>query len=205
MASEVRPVRLLVLGGTGMIGSRIVNEAQQRGYRVTVASRSSEVKVDANDGASLASAFDQVDVAVIAIVPDTTGTGPPLTDTYKTITDAARSTKTRLFFVGGAGSLLVKEGVRVIDNPDLPAFVRAKAEQHVAALEQLKQLDQTVSWTYLSPAPKIAPGERTGKYRLGLDEMLGLDVSAEDYAVAALDEIETRKHDNMRFCVVKAE
>ncbi|MGH3409599.1 MAG: hypothetical protein ACRDRJ_44955 [Streptosporangiaceae bacterium] len=58
-----------------------------------------------------------------------------------------------------------------------------------------------MDWTYLSPAPVIQPGERTGGYRVGLDSPAGESISAADYAIALLDEIDQPAHRRQRFTV----
>jgi uncharacterized protein len=58
----------------------------------------------------------------------------------------------------------------------------------------------------LSPSAEIAPGERTGKFRLGTDRLLVSEsgnshISVEDYAVAMVDELERPAHARKRFTV----
>ena len=77
-------------------------------------------------------------------------------------------------------------------------------EAHADALAWLRTVDD-VNWTSLAPPPMIQPGERTGKYKLGGDAIVGFTISAEDYAVAAMDEIDTPKHEKARFAVAAAE
>jgi putative NADH-flavin reductase len=102
----------------------------------------------------------------------------------------------RLLIVGGAGSLEVEPGVQLVDTPQFPAAWRGIANAHRDALEIYRQSD--IDWTYFSPAIFIEPGQRTGHYRTGGDEVL-MDVkgqsriSAEDYAMAIIDEVENPK------------
>jgi hypothetical protein len=69
-------------------------------------------------------------------------------------------------------------------------------------LGQEKQLN----WTFLSPSALFEPGNRTGKFRLGGDQLL-VDpsgkswISFEDFAVAMADEIERPAHIRKRFTV----
>lgn len=195
---------VLVLGASGMAGQRLAQEARMRGHKVTCASRSGDVQVDANDTTQLAAALKQasIDVALVALGPSRTdASAAPLVDTYKSIVAAARDSNTRLFFVGGAGSLRVAEGgPMVMDTPDFPAFVKNEAQQHADALQFLQTVDD-VSWTYLSPAPQFSPGKRTKTFKLGADTIIGGSISAEDFAFAALDEVETPKHDKQRWAV----
>jgi uncharacterized protein len=108
----------------------------------------------------------------------------------------------RLIFVGGAGSLYVRPGVEVIDSGFLPEEYKAIAIAHRDALNLLRESD--LEWTYFSPAGFIQPGERTGKFRLGKDDLITDErgnsfISAEDYAIALVDELENPQHLRERF------
>jgi uncharacterized protein len=110
----------------------------------------------------------------------------------------------RLIEVGGAGSLLVAPNLRLVDAPNFPAEYKQIALTHADALEVLRTSD--LEWTYFSPAAVIQPGERTGKFRLG-EDMLVVDeqgnsrISAEDYAIALVDELENPKFIRKRFTI----
>ncbi len=106
----------------------------------------------------------------------------------------------RLLVVGGAGSLLV-DGQRLVDHADFPEVYRAEALIGAESLDYLRGLGDDVDWTYLSPAPLIQPGERTGGYRVALDSPAGESISAADYAIALLDEIDQPAHRRQRFTV----
>lgn len=111
----------------------------------------------------------------------------------------------RVLWVGGAGGLEVKPGVRVLDGPDLPNWVRPGALATFKALEQLRN-EPKLEWSYLAPSAELTPGERTGKFRLGGDQLL-IDasgrsrISVQDYAVAMIDELENPHHVRQRFTV----
>ena len=75
----------------------------------------------------------------------------------------------RYFVVGGAGSLEVAPGVKLIDTPQCPAAYKAEATKGGEFLELLRK-DKELDWTFLSPSAVIAPGERTGKFRLGKEK-----------------------------------
>ena len=107
---------------------------------------------------------------------------------------------TRLIVVGGAGSLQVG-GARLVDSPDFPEAYRPEALVAAEALDYFRGLGDDVDWTFFSPAPVIAPGERTGTYKVGTDSPAGDFVSAEDFAVALLDELEQPAHRRRRFTV----
>ena len=111
----------------------------------------------------------------------------------------------RLLVVGGAGSLETAPGKQLMDGPDFPAAYRATAEGARQALGLLRQ-EPTLDWTMLSPSAEIAPGQRSGKFRLGHDQLLvaaddGSHISVEDYAVAMIDELEQPAHARQRFTV----
>jgi putative NADH-flavin reductase len=73
-------------------------------------------------------------------------------------------------------------------------------------VKELLHHEHDLDWTVLSPSMSIAPGERTGKFRLGLDDLLVMPdgsskVSVEDYAAAMIDELEQPRHTGRRFTV----
>ncbi len=111
----------------------------------------------------------------------------------------------RFLSVGGAGSLHLPSGERVIDQPDFPAEWKAGALLTIAFLDLLRT-ENELDWVFLSPSALLVPGERTGKYRVGKDNLL-IDadgkshISLEDYAVAMLDEAERPQHHRERFTV----
>lgn len=192
--------RIAVYGATGAIGSSIVSEARSRGYEVTGISRSgSDETGDALDPAFTAGIAEKHDVIVSAVGPSrTSDDGSRFPDTIANL--VATLDGSRLVVVGGAGSLTV-DGVRLVDTPEFPELYKAEALKGAASLEILRTADPEVDWTYLSPAPVIAPGERTGVYVVGLESPVGDQISIEDYAVALVDEIESRAHVRERFTV----
>ena len=81
---------------------------------------------------------------------------------------------------------------------------RDRGGSEVTALELLQQ--SSIDWTYLSPSAFFEPGPRTGKFRLGQDELLTApdgksSISMEDYAIALVDELEQTQHRRQRFTV----
>ncbi|HME85826.1 MAG TPA: NAD(P)H-binding protein [Roseiarcus sp.] len=110
----------------------------------------------------------------------------------------------RYFVVGGAGSLEVAPGVKLIDTPQFPAAHKAEAAKGGEFLDLLRR-ETTLDWAFLSPSAMVGPGERTGKFRLGKDQLLtnekGSSISWEDYAIAAVDELEKPAHIRQRFTV----
>jgi len=198
-------MKIAIYGASGMVGSRVAAEAISRGHEVIGVTRSGgdqpagvrAVRGSANDVASVKEIAAEADVLVSAIGPSRTGGDhQDYLDAIDTLVAAAGGT--RVIVVGGAGSLVV-DGKRVVDGPEFPAMYKAESLTAAQALENLRATDENVDWTMLSPAQVIAPGERTGTFRLGLDEPVGHEISAEDFAVALVDEIEKPAHRRQRF------
>jgi putative NADH-flavin reductase len=198
-------MKIAVFGASGMVGSRVAAEAVSRGHEVAGVTRSGgelpggvrAVQGSANDVAAAKELAADSDVLVAAIGPSRTGGDhQEYLDAVDNLIAAVRGTATRLFVVGGAGSLVVN-GNRVVDGPEFPAAYKNESLTVSQALENLRASD--VNWTMLSPAFVIAPGERTGVFRLGQDEPIGDHISAEDYAVALINELETPAHNRRRF------
>ena len=111
----------------------------------------------------------------------------------------------RLIVVGGAGSLEVASGVQLVDTPEFPTQFRptAWAQREILSIYRAS----TIDWTFFSPSALLAPGKRTGRYRLGTDQLLNNEqgesfISIADYAVALLDEIEEPHFIRQRFTAV---
>ncbi len=203
-------MKIALFGAGGMIGSRIAQEALARGHEVTAVVRTpgklakhgklKEVTGDASDAASVARVTAGQDVVISAInVADQEGL---LRATEAQIKGVRQSGAPRLLVVGGAGSLEVAPGLQMVDAPDFPAAYKAPALAHREVLKVYRKAD--LDWTYLSPAAVIAPGERTGKFRLGKEQLVAdakgdSKISAEDYAVAMIDEVEKPQHIRQRF------
>jgi putative NADH-flavin reductase len=189
-----------------MIGSRILEEASSRGHYVIAASRHPEktaagpnikpVKLDATDAQAFADVARHADVIVLATSPR--GSGDPVAQAQAVAQAAiatARTTHKRLVVVGGAGSLNLPDGRRVVDT--LPKNYQAEALAMRGVLDTLKTTD--IDWTFFSPPMSISPGTRTGKYHLGTTVLLTNDkgesrISAEDYADALVNELEKPEH-----------
>jgi uncharacterized protein len=209
-------MKIVLFGSTGMIGSRVLKELLARGHKVTVAARNparvpSEpdvkvVKGDVLNAESVASVVKGADAVISAYGPGTTGDFQKLMveSTHALITGLEKERVQRFIMVGGAGSLLVAPGVDLIDSGHLPAEYMDIAVAHRDALKILRKSD--LDWTSFSPAGFIQPGERTGKFRLGMDSLLtdakgNSSISAEDYAIALVDELEHPKHIRQRFTI----
>ena len=193
-------MKIAVYGATGVIGSRIVAEARQRGHEVTTLARTPSAEVQAGDLANAAQVRDVAakhEVVVSATGPSRTG-GPAQEwlEAVQTLIGSAGTT--RVLFVGGAGSLVV-DGTRLLDTPEFPEIYKPEALAGAAALELFRAAPDSLDWTFFSPAPVIAPGERTGNFVLGTDSPVGTSISAEDYAVALVDELESPSYRRARF------
>ena len=193
-------MKIAVYGATGAIGSAIVSEARGRGHQVTgISRRGSDLVGDALDAGFTKQVAADHDVIVSAVGPSRVeDDGTRFPDTIANL--AATLGDARLLVVGGAGSLTV-DGVRLVDTPEFPELYKSEALKGAASLAVLRDADPSVEWTYLSPAPVIAPGERTGSYVVGSESPVGDTISIEDYAVALVDEIDEPKHRRQRFTV----
>jgi uncharacterized protein len=205
-------MKLAIIGATGYTGTRIRDEALSRGHLVTAIVRNagslpehprlSAVALDATDASALAGAIADHDAVISAFNPgkDETGNGA------RAIMDAVKATgRTRLLVVGGAGSLEIAPGKRVVDQPDFPAQWKEGALKTAAFLDALRS-EPELNWTFISPAAFLSPGKRTGTYRTGGDRLLTDSngesrISVDDYAVAMLDEVEKGTHFRQRICV----
>lgn len=207
-------MKLIIFGASGALGTRLVSEALLRGHEVTGAARSLEglrtrnrpirtVSADATDPASVAEVAGGHDVALSAV---TVHAQPEmLVDAARGLLDGlARAGVPRLVVAGGAGSLRVGSGQRLMDTPDFHAEWKPEAQAQADALAVYQSDEGPVEWSYVSPAALLEPGRRTGRYRLGDDELLFDDtgrsaITMEDFAIAMLDEAENPQHMRRRF------
>jgi putative NADH-flavin reductase len=200
-------MKVALIGASGHAGSRLLAELARRGHTVTGIARHPEKiaaapgvtakKGDVYDKDALAALLKGHDV-VISSVHFTTS------DPKLLIEAVHASGVKRYFVVGGAGSLEVAPGVTLVSTPEFPAIYKEEATkggEFLGLLRHEKELD----WTFLSPSAMFVPGERTGKFRLGKDQLLtndkGSSISFEDYAIAMVDEIEKPAHSRQRFTV----
>ncbi|MBP6404913.1 MAG: NAD(P)-dependent oxidoreductase [Proteobacteria bacterium] len=210
-------MNIALIGASGFIGSALRTEALARGHQVTAlvthpaklaaTSGLTVVKADVNDTAALANRLKGFDAVLSAF----SGHAQANTFDYylagfKSIVAALKQAGVpRLLVVGGAGSLYVAPGLQLLDTPQFPAEYKPTAEGARQALVLL-QAEPTLNWTMLSPSAVIAPGERTGQFRLGQDQLLAdaqgnSHISVQDYAVAFIDELEKPAHQRQRFTV----
>jgi uncharacterized protein len=211
---------IVLIGASGFVGSAILKEALARGHRVTAVVRNPgkitvkdpNLTIEAGDVSSSALVSRLCKGADAVISAYNPGWKNPdiASDTlkiYPAILEGVKESGVKRFLVvGGAGSLFISPGIRlmesgIIPEPFLPA-VKALASFYLENLTAEKELD----WIFFSPAGNIAPGERTGKFRLGKDDIISdaegkSNISVEDYAVAMLDEFEKPSHHRERFTI----
>lgn len=211
-------MKIALLGATGFVGSAILNEALSRGHSVTAVVRDTEklkprerlvVKMgDVYDSGSLETLIRGHDAVISAFNPgwkDPNLYQDQVRGTTSIIAAIKKAGVKRVLWVGGAGGLEVEPGVRAIDNPDMPDWVRPGSLATINALEQLRK-EPELEWSFLAPSAEMQPGQRTGKFRLGTDLLL-IDaggkshVSVQDYAVAMIDELEHATHIHQLFTV----
>jgi hypothetical protein len=211
-------MKIALIGATGFVGSAVLEELLRRQHQVTALARNpgkiaareglTVVQADAQDAAQVAKAVAGQDAVVNAYNPG--WTVPDIHDQFLIGTRAIyagvkQGGVKRLLVVGGAGSLYVAPGVQLVDTPGFPAEYKAGALAAREALNLVRN-ESTLDWTFLSPPILLAPGERTGQYRLGTDAPLmngeapgGISVA--DLAVAIADELENPRHVQQRFTV----
>ncbi|QKT08742.1 NAD(P)H-binding protein [Gordonia sp. X0973] len=210
--------RITVIGGTGYAGSNLVEQAAAAGHQVRSFSRTlPEHRVDGVDyveGSILdadvqGQAVTDTDVVVSAISPRGEMAGRTR-GAIGELAQRAESAGVRLGVVGGAGSLLVAPGGPTLaSTPEFPAEVKAEATEMGEVLDDLRASDDNLDWFLVSPAAGFgawAPGEATGKFRIG-DDILLVDengdsaISGPDLAKAIVDEIDNPQHRRRRFTV----
>ena len=200
-------MKVAVIGASGRGGSRIVDELVRRGHHVTAIARNTEKiptganitvkKGDVND-TGLADLLKGHD-AVISTVRFTQSDPELLIGAVK------KSGVKRYLVMGGAGSLEIAPGKKLIDTPQFPDAAKPEASKGGIFLDRLRQ-DKDLDWTFLSPSALIEIGQRTGKFRLGGDQLLTdangkSRITFEDFAIALVDEVEKPAHVRKRFTV----
>lgn len=209
-------MKIALIGATGFVGKAILQEAVSRGDSVTALVRSADkvekmngvtaAEVDALDTAALAAKLKGHDVVISAYNPG--WTNPDIQAVHikasKSITEATKAAGVnRLIVIGGAGSLYAEDGTQFVDGEHFPAEYKEGALGARQALTDLRD-ETALDWSFVSPPFQLAPGPRTGKYRLGKDHPVfdaegKSAISVTDLAVAILDEAETPKHVKQRF------
>lgn len=211
---------VVLIGASGFVGNAILNELLSRGHKVTAVVRNPEkinvsnsnleiVKADIADTNAMVGICKGKEAIISAYNPG--WTNPDIYEetlrNYPLILEAAkRSGAKRLLCVGGAGTLFCAPGLRVVDSGAIPdaimGGVKSLGEFYLNTLMNEKDID----WIFFSPAGTLESGKRTGKFRLGKDDLIidenGIShISVEDYAVAMVDELENSKHHCERFTI----
>ena len=207
-------MHVVVYGATGNAGSEIVKELLARGHKVTGVARNLDKlpKLDRLTGKTddlssvdaIAAIIHGADAVVTAYQPPPDNTDALIGATEREVAAVKKAGGPRLLVVGGAGLLEVAPGVTLIQSGHLPAEYLPIATSHEKALGVLKA--SGINWTYLSPAAYFVPGERTGKFRLGTNNLIADEkgesrISFADYAIALVDEIEKPAHEKASFSV----
>jgi putative NADH-flavin reductase len=201
-------MRIALVGATGNVGTKILAEAVSRGHQVTGIARNigklaagervTPRQVDMADEKHLAEAFKGHDAAVVSVRHNGN-------DVQHAFRAAKAAGVKRILVVGGAASLEASPGVRLIDTPGFPEAIKVEALPAAKALERIRE-ERELEWSFVSPSIVLAPGQRTGKFRLGGEQVLKDDkgdsrISQEDLAVAIIDELEKPRHIRKRFTV----
>ncbi len=199
------PVKVTVLGASGRAGSEITAELARRGHQVVAVARKPEtVAVAPGVTAVQGDAFDSEALAKLIAGSDAVISALHFDVPAATLLAALRKAGVpRLLVTGGAASLEVAPGKRVIDTPDFPEAWKAIAQGGIVFLDDLRK-EQAIDWTYFSPAALLEEGPRTGHYRPGLDQLVTDEagesrISFADYAIAMVDELEQHRHSRARF------
>jgi len=208
-------VKVALYGATGKSGSRILKELVSRGHQVTAIVRD-PAKIpqpgpgvfvkrdDLSEAKKIAAAINGAEAVISAYAPPQDDPDAIVGVTQRLIDALGGGTSARLIVVGGAGSLFVAPGVTLVDSGYVPEPYLPISRAHVKAFNVLRA--STIEWTYLAPVAYFTPGERTGKFRLGKDELIAnaqqeSRISMEDYAIALVDELEKPRHRRQRFSV----
>ncbi|GAB6992040.1 NAD(P)-dependent oxidoreductase [Paenibacillus pini] len=208
-------MNIVIFGATGTVGFSLVQEALKRNHHVTAVVRDPErmkgthENLELKQGDILSSDFVAEVVkgkeAVITAYGPVFGKEEELVEVARSLVEGLRRAEvSRLLIVGGAGSLEVEPGVRLLDTAEFPAELRPLAVAHAEAYEVFRQSD--LEWTYCSPAAEMEPGRRTGQFRIGMDKLITDEagnsrITVEDYAVALIDEMDDPYFVGTRFTV----
>ncbi|MFL9947637.1 NAD(P)-dependent oxidoreductase [Paraburkholderia agricolaris] len=200
-----KQLKIALFGATGMIGSRIAAEAARRGHQVTALARNparvpadlanvTAAQADVLDAASVSAAVRGHDVVASAYAPPKDDSAAVSKATHALVDGVRAAGLKRLVVVGGAGSLEVAPGKQLVDTDGFPDAYKAVALAHRDAFDYYRGITD-LDWTFFAPAALIAPGERTGKFRTGANTLIAdaegnSRISAEDYAIAFVDELE---------------
>lgn len=206
-------MKIGIIGATGKVGSNILNEAKMRNHDITAIARNKNVLSNMKINVLEKEIFEltKEDVTQFDVLINAFGAFPGEELLHvkvgRFLISLLKNSETKLFAVGGAGSLFMDNGykIRLLELPEFPKEYKLIAHQQLQNLIDLQ--NSTIRWTFLSPSPLFdSDGPRTGHYILGKDRLLLNSqhlsyVSYADYAVAVLDEIENPRHENAHFTV----
>lgn len=200
-------MKIALIGASGRVGSRILAELSSRGHAVTAIARD-PAKITSLPGVTaIAGDIEATDALAQHVKGHDLVISSVLfsaSDANKLIAAVKASGVRRYYVVGGAGGLEVAPGKLLLDTPEFLDIYKVEAQAGVDFLDKLKAEDG-LDWTFLAPSAVFEPGERTGTFRLGKEQLLtnesGSSISFEDFAVALVDEIETPAHVRQRFTV----
>lgn len=211
---------IVLIGASGFVGSAILKEALGRGHKVKaivrnpskITTKNSNLTVEKGDVSShelVARLCKGAEVVISAYNPG--WKNPDIASetlkVYPAILEGVKKSGVKRFLVvGGAGSLFVSPGLRLMDAGIIPeAYLPSVKALAAFYLENLTS-EKTLDWVFFSPAGTIAPGERTGIFKLGKDDLIkdseGISgISVEDYAIAMINEVEKPAHHRERFTI----
>jgi putative NADH-flavin reductase len=212
--------KIVLIGASGFVGSAILKEALDRGHKVTAVVRHPEkIKTlhknlvvkqgDVSLSKTVTEVCESADTVISAVNPgwQNPAIAEETTKVYRSILEGVRKAGVKRFLaVGGAGSLFVSHGIRLMDAGVMPDFilpaVKALADIYLKELMAEKNVD----WVFFSPAGNLEQGLRTGKFRIGKDDLIVNEageskISVQDYAVAMIDEVEKPAHHRERFTI----
>lgn len=212
--------KVVLIGATGFVGSILLNELLNRGHQVTAIVRNAAKVIVHNNNLTVAEAdvTDSLTIKNLCLGKDAVisayspgWTSPDIYNEtlriYPLILNTVKASGVkRLQIVGGAGTLFCAPGLRVVDSGAIPAEimggVKSLGEFYLNTLMNEKEID----WVFFSPAGTLEPGERTGKFRLGKDDLIVDEkgyshISVQDYAMAMVDELEQENHHKERFTI----
>lgn len=155
--------KMLLIGASGFVGSALLNEALNRGFEVTAVVRHPEkikienelLKVKKADVSSLDEVCEVckgADAVISAFNPG--WNNPNIYDetikVYLTIIDGVKKAGVnRFLMVGGAGSLFIAPGLRLMDSGEVPENilpgVKALGEFYLNFLMKEKEIDWVFS------------------------------------------------------------
>ena len=176
-------MKIVIIGATGFLGSKLVNEARNRDFEITAIARNTDtiidkkvnkISVDVNNVEKLTEALKGQDVVISAF--NAGWTNPNIYEDFiagsKSIQEAVKKASAqRLIVIGGAGSLYTTEKQQIVDMVDFPKEIKPGATAARDYLNILKE-EKDIDWAFFSPAIDMHPGittGRTGQYRLGKD------------------------------------